>query len=852
MSKPINRTKQKQRYQILSVLLYLSFCFFGLHLGKGDLENEMLLVAALNHMTQHPLDILPIDWETMGKVMFFGILIPLLMHSEYLKHRDLRPSEENGSSRWNEDISAYNKKYAEMVLKWPRLLAPIMDFLDRTIRKVPLLGAIYRFIYNLLAKRFGALDKRPGSKNMIFSKEIYLSMNGRKTRRNCNILCIGGSGTGKSRFLVKPNLLQSNCSYVITDPSGELLETMGKYLENQGYEVRVFNLVQMDHSFCYNPFNYIRDDNGVLIMITALIKNTTPKGSSSNDPFWEKAETALLQALCFFLQSECNPEDRNFTNVMKLLRCAEVREGQEDYDSTLDIMFKDLKARNPEHIAVRQYAVFKQAAGKTAQSILVSCSVRLTVFNMQSISTLTGTDNIDLASVGDRPVALFCITPTADTTFNFLVAMMYTQLFETLYFHAETQCKGKRLTHHVRFLLDEFANIGTIPDFPQKLSTMRKYEISCTIIIQALSQLKAMYKDDWEVLVGNCDSRLFLGGADETTLKYISNSLGKETIRAISNSRSYSRQGSYSQNFNKTGRELMTEQELSVMDNNNCVLFIRGEYPFFCTKYPLEKHPNYKLSGDADDSLLYDVTKEIQTGHARSTPRKPDPYARIYEECQQADIRESERRHRQATRPMDQRSARGRTLGASESLQETARRFTRDKRLAEDPTRPIPDATLVAAVQEIYDTPTPEGGSELIEGILPNYIDYQEPEENEPSSLNGSEGQLDINTNSQSQQTPTQTEPEFDLSAEDCADFAAFNPEALEETYTPTQNISSDGAITIGPSEDPAGKDSFDPFYPGFDEGPFDPFESTSEDIALQEEPSEYLPGLDEEDPAKS
>lgn len=506
---------------------------------------------------------------------------------------------------------------------------------------------------------------------------------------------------------------------------------MGTYLERMGYEVRVFNLVQMDHSFCYNPFNYIRDDNGVLTMITALIKNTTPEGKSSNDPFWEKAETALLQALCFYLQSECNPEDRNFTNVMKLLRCAEVREGQEDYDSTLDIMFKDLKAKDPEHIAVRQYAVFKQAAGKTAQSILVSCSVRLTVFNMQSIANLTGTDSVDLASLGDRKVALFCITPTADTTFNFLIAMMYTQLFETLYHRAETSCKGKRLPVHVRFLLDEFANVGTIPDFPQKLSTMRKYEISCSIIIQALSQLKAMYKDDWEVLVGNCDSRLFLGGADETTLKYISNSLGKETIRAISNSRSWSKQGSYSQNFNKTGRELMTEYELSVMPNKNCVLFIRGEHPFYCTKYPLEKHPNYKKSGDASDKYLYNVAEQVYTGINRRPIEEKDLYTQLYEECQQADIRDAEREQRIHMRPMEQASARGRRLGESQRLSDTAREYVRE-RMPTPPTD-LSDAALSGMLNQSFteETPLPvsEGGSAIVDDMFASIVDYWEMDE---------------------------------------------------------------------------------------------------------------------------
>ena len=347
-------------------------------------------------------------------------------------------------------------------------------------------------------KRASVVDKSPGSKNMIFSNEVYMSMDGRKTFRNNNVLCIGGSGTGKSRFFLKPNALQANCSYVITDPSGELLETLGKPLKELGYEIRVFNLVQMEHSNCYNPFHYIRNEEGVLVMINALIKNTTPKDSHSNDPFWEKAETALLQACCFYLVSECTKEDQNFANVMKLLRCASAVEGQENVDSALDILFKDLEAKDSEHIACQCYRIFKSAGGgKTAQSILISCQTRLQTFNLTDIKNLTNIDNIHLGDIGDKPVALFCITPAADTTFNYLIALLYTQLFETLYFHAENHCKGKRLTHHVRFLMDEFANIATIPDFSQKLATMRKYEISCTIIIQALSPLKSMYKDDW-------------------------------------------------------------------------------------------------------------------------------------------------------------------------------------------------------------------------------------------------------------------------------------------------------------------------------------------------------------------
>ena len=428
----------------------------------------------------------------------------------------------------------------------------------------------------------------------------------------------------------------------------------------------------MDHSNTYNPFNYVRNEEGILTMINALIKNTTPKGSSPSDPFWEKAETALLQACCFYLQSECNPEDRNFSSVMKLLRCASAIEGQENVDSTLDIMFNDLKAKDPEHIGVLSYAVFKSAGGgKTAQSILISCQTRLQTFNLTAIKNLTNTDNIDLGSIGDKKVALFCTTPVVDSTFNYLVALMYTQLFETLYYHAETQCKGMRLPVHVRFLLDEFANIGTIPEFDKKLATMRKYEISCTIIIQALSQLKAMYKDEWEVIVGNCDSLLFLGGSDETTLKYISGKLGKQTIRSINTSRSHGRQGSYSLSYNKDGRELMTQDELSNMDNINCILFIRGLYPFFSDKFDLESHPNYKLTGDAKDEFKFDVKKMVQTGDNYVEQTEPNKAIRLYDEAQIADTMTAQREHRLHARPPQKVSAKGRPCLECEDLSET-------------------------------------------------------------------------------------------------------------------------------------------------------------------------------------
>lgn len=666
--KPVNRKKQRRNYIIAELLIYLFVLFIACHVSKSTQEGIYALLDGLEHMVHSPLDIFPIDLAAIRPAFLLGLIPVLLLYTEFLRRRDLRPSIEKGSAQWNEDMKGYNQHYAEMTLKAPKLIQKLVDFLC----KIPVLGWLFRKIWKSLSKSFGVLDRAPKSKNMIFSDDIYMSMDTRKTRRNNNVLVIGGSGTGKSRFVVKPNMLQANCSYVITDPSGELLETMGGYLKNMGYEIRVFNLVQMDHSNTYNPFNYVRNEEGILTMINALIKNTTPKGSTPSDPFWEKAETALLQACCFYLQSECNPEDRNFSSVMKLLRCASAIEGQENVDSTLDIMFNDLKAKEPEHIGVLSYAVFKSAGGgKTAQSILISCQTRLQTFNLTAIKNLTNTDNIDLGSIGDKKVALFCTTPVVDSTFNYLVALMYTQLFETLYYHAETQCKGMRLPVHVRFLLDEFANIGTIPEFDKKLATMRKYEISCTIIIQALSQLKAMYKDEWEVIVGNCDSLLFLGGSDETTLKYISGKLGKETIRSINTSRSHGRQGSYSLSYNKDGRELMTQDELSNMDNINCILFIRGLYPFFSEKFNLEGHPNYKLSGDAKDAFKFDVKKMVQTGVNYVEQTEPNKGIRLYEEAQIADTMTAQREHRLHSRPPQKVSAKGRPCFESEPLSST-------------------------------------------------------------------------------------------------------------------------------------------------------------------------------------
>lgn len=563
----------------MGIIIYALLILISLHAGKAmedDLRINFLqaLGVALQTTIDSPMNFHPVSkysYQFIGGFTVAFAIGALWLSVEREKKQQTLPGKESGSAEWNTDLDNYNKTYTDP---------------------------------------HGSKSNN-GPKNMILTQDVFLNMDTRKTFRNNNVLVVGGSGSGKSRFMVKPNLLQANCSFVVTDPSGELLESTGKFLEDQGYKIKVFNLVEMQHSNCYNPFNYIRDDLGVLMMINCLIKNTNPTGADKGDPFWEKSETALLQALCFYLIKYRPKNEQNFTSVMKLLRAAEVNENDPSQKSVLDRIFEDVEKKDPNSIALKQYQTFKMGAGKTLKSILISTSVRLTVFNMWQIENLTGTDDIDLGSIGDEKTALFVIIPAADDTFNFLVSMMYSQLFETLYYHAETECEGKRLPYHVRFLLDEFANIGTIPDFEKKLATMRKYEISCTIILQNLAQLKTMYKDNWGSITGNCDSFLFLGGKEYDTLEAISKELGDATIIVRNNSRSFGKSGSSSQSFNKTARKLMTPDELSRMPNSDCILMIRGLKPFYGKKYDYPKHPNYKHTGDANDEFLYDVSAKF-------------------------------------------------------------------------------------------------------------------------------------------------------------------------------------------------------------------------------------------------
>ena len=455
------------------------------------------------------------------------------------------------------------------------------------------------------------MDHQHKEANIILTQRVRLGMDGYKTQRNMNILVIGGSGSGKTRYFCKPGLYSANCSYLVTDPKGELLKAAGGLLLSLGYEVRVFNLIDPEQSDCYNPFVYVREEKDVLSLIDNLIKNTTPRNASSNDPFWEKAEVALDSALMLYLIHEAPQDEQNFETMLYMMNFADVREEDEQYRSPLDMLFRALEEEQPAHVAVKQYKVFKQAAGKTAKSILISCGARLAPFDIKELRELMETDEMELDTIGDRKTALFVIISDTDDTFNFVVSILYTQLFNLLCDKADDEYGG-RLPVHVRCLLDEFANIGQIPKFEKLIATIRSREISASIILQSQSQLKAIYKDNADTIVGNCDTTLFLGGKEKTTLKEISEILGKETIDSFNTSETRGRELSHGLNYQKLGKQLMTEDEIAVMDGGKCILQLRGVRPFFSDKFDITKHPKYKYLSDADPKNAFDMEKHLK------------------------------------------------------------------------------------------------------------------------------------------------------------------------------------------------------------------------------------------------
>ncbi|MDO4594797.1 MAG: type IV secretory system conjugative DNA transfer family protein [Tissierellia bacterium] len=613
---------------IIGVVIYLLFLYYLLHVSSIIRYNESvnlnILLKALTNLTDNPFEIgFDTKIVTMGSMIFIGIYAMVCMYLQTLnKIQRAVVGDEQGSAEWFKDLNAYNRQYsypkgqpfAEITHKkttsWLENLVSNLNKKNKASKNNEEVAEITDKLNGKKKKKKKTSGKPEYLKhkdfvispNMIFSKNVTLSMFGRDTMRSNNILVIGGTGTGKSRFFVKPNLLQCHSSYVITDPSGELLQSHGQFLKDMGYKLKVFNLVDMQLSNTYNPFNYIRDENGIMQLINTFIANTTPKGANKGDPFWEKAESMLLMSIMFYLYEIGDKSAQTLYALTSFLTFAiPQKEGEE---TKLDGLFFEHEKNFPDSQAVINYKNFKQAAGDTAKSIVISAQSRLAHFTLRYVRNLTDTDTIDLTTLGKEKTALFCILPSADTTFNFLVSLMYSQLFESLYYQAEHE-PTKRLKVPVRFLLDEFANIGTIPDFTQKLATMRKYEISCSIILQNLNQLEGMYKDDWKSIVGNTDVTLFLGSGEKDTQKYMSELLGNTTIETQTINKTKSQSNSTSFNKSLVQRPLMTPDEIGVMDNSRCLIFLRGERPFNDEKYPYQDHPMYRYCGDGDDKKQY-------------------------------------------------------------------------------------------------------------------------------------------------------------------------------------------------------------------------------------------------------
>ena len=475
--------------------------------------------------------------------------------------------------------------------------------------------------------------------NVLLTQTERLTMNSRpkqpKYARNKNILVIGGSGSGKTRFFVKPNLMQMHSSYVVTDPKGTVLVECGKLLQRGGYRIKVLNTINFKKSMKYNPFAYLRSEKDILKLVNTLIANTKGDGEKAGEDFWVKSERLFYCALIGYIWYEAPEEEKNFTTLLEMINASEAREDDEDFQNPVDLMFERLEEKDPEHFAVKQYKKYKLAAGKTAKSILISCGARLAPFDIKELRELMETDEMELDTIGDRKTALFVIISDTDDTFNFVVSILYTQLFNLLCDKADDEYGG-RLPVHVRCLLDEFANIGQIPKFEKLIATIRSREISASIILQSQSQLKAIYKDNADTIVGNCDTTLFLGGKEKTTLKEISEILGKETIDSFNTSETRGRELSHGLNYQKLGKQLMTEDEIAVMDGGKCILQLRGVRPFFSDKFDITKHPKYKYLSDADPKNAFDMEKHLKR---RPAIVKPDEVFDYYE-IDAADLQE--------------------------------------------------------------------------------------------------------------------------------------------------------------------------------------------------------------------
>ena len=505
------------------------------------------LTAAMNNPTH-----ITLNEYSLKAVLIFLFLYAMGIGVYFSSRENRRPGEEHGSARWG-NVKSVVKRY---------------------------------------------MDK-DSYKNIILSQNMRLGLNAKKHRRNLNVLVVGGSGAGKTRFYAKPNLMQCNTSFIVADPKGEMLRSIAPLLIENGYDIKVFNLIEPENSDGYNPFVYIRKDEDVIKLISNLIQNTTPKNAQQNDPFWEKSEIALDSALMLYLLHEAPPEEQTFEMLMFLIENAATVEDEDEsgYQSPVDILFQGLEDEKPEHIAVRQYKIFKQASGKTAKSILISAAVRLAAFNLPEIAKMTSYDNLDIGTLGERKRAIFCVIPDNDNSFNYLVGMLYTQAFQALYFNADNN-HGGELPIPVHIVMDEFANVALPDNFERILATMRSRRISVSIIIQNMAQLKALFKDSWENITGNCDTLLYLGGNEQSTHEYISKMLGKETIDTRTRGITKGQHGSSNTNYQNAGRELLTLDEVRLLDNSNALIFIRGERPLINKKFDILSHPNIAKTAD--------------------------------------------------------------------------------------------------------------------------------------------------------------------------------------------------------------------------------------------------------------
>lgn len=545
----MNRDNEKQSEIILALLGIVPIVWISLLIAPFIKEGLPSLFSKLGEIFNNPFHIV-LCKDSLKTVLIFLLIYGMAIGIYFSSKKNYRRKEEHGSAKWG-NAKIIDKKYKQ----------------------------------------------KPPSNNKLLTQNVSIGLDAKKHRRNLNTLVCGGSGAGKTRFFCKPNLMQCNTSFVILDPKGEILRDTGNLLKEKGYDIKVLDLITMEKSHCYNPFVYLQSDNDVQKLVTNLFKSTTPKGSQSQDPFWDTSASMLLSALIFYLHYEAPEDEQNFSMVMEMLRAGAIEDEEDPRPSPLDELFAELELKNPEHIALKYYRSYHSGSAKTLKSIQITLAARLEKFNLESLASLTITDEMDLPSLGERKVALFALIPDNDTSFNFLVSILYTQLFQQL-FYAADHIYGGSLNVPVHFLMDEFANVSLPDDFDKILSVMRSRGVSVSIILQNLAQLKALFEKQWESIVGNCDEFLYLGGNEQSTHKYVSEMLGKETIDTNTYGKSTGHGGNYSTNFQISGRELLTADEVRMLDNRYAILFIRGERPVIDLKYDILKHPNVALTAD--------------------------------------------------------------------------------------------------------------------------------------------------------------------------------------------------------------------------------------------------------------